>query len=299
MENKKLDLAPLQPQTARAFRYLEVPKLLLENTNYSPLDYGAIVLYSLMVERAGLSARNADKFTDKNGRFFIIYTVEQMKQHMQRSRPTVIKWTKQLEEIGLIEKVRQGQGKPSKIYINDFASVKCPQKKDNQEGGAQEVKKADPKKSKNCTSGSQEVLPLEVKNLYPIELENKELEKKDLPSLREDVEEVVENVRDQVEYPILRQEYGQDLADEVVSIISEVLCRNGPTVRIGQDSYPADFAKARMLSVGYEHAAYALDILGRAGPVRNAHNYLLALLFNAPAGYNAAVKAQYSADFAN
>lgn len=80
MENKKLDLAPLQPQTARAFRYLEVPKLLLENTNYSPLDYGAIVLYSLMVERAGLSARNADKFTDKNGRFFIIYTVEQMKQ---------------------------------------------------------------------------------------------------------------------------------------------------------------------------------------------------------------------------
>lgn len=109
----------------------------------------------------------------------------------------------------------------------------------------------------------------------------------------------MENVRDQVEYPILRQEYGQDLADEVVSIITEVLCRSGPAVRIGQDSYPAGFAKVRMQSVGYEHAAYALDSLGRAGPVRNAHHYLLALLFNAPAGYNAAVKAQYNADFAN
>lgn len=89
------------------------------------------------------------------------------------------------------------------------------------------------------------------------------------------------------------------MADEVVSLITEVLCRSGPVVRIGQDSYPAGFAKARMRSVGYEHAAYALDTLGRAGPVRNAHNYLLALLFNAPAGYNAAVKAQYCADFAN
>ena len=113
------------------------------------------------------------------------------------------------------------------------------------------------------------------------------------------MEELTANVHDQVEYPILRQEYGASLADEVVSLITEVLCRSGPAVRIGQDSYPAGFAKERMRSVGYEHAAYALDTLGRAGPVRNAHNYLLALLFNAPAGYNAAVKAQYSADFAN
>ena len=36
-------------------------------------------------------------------------------------------------------------------------------------------------------------------------------------------------------------------------------------VRIGQDSYPAGFAKARMRSVGYEHAAYALDTLRAAG----------------------------------
>ena len=286
MAMKKLDLAPLQPQAARGFRYLQVPRLLIEDENYAPLDDGAKFLYSLMLERSGLSAQNADKFMDANGRFFIIYTVEQMKQKMNRSRPTIIKWTKQLEEIGLIKKVRLGQGKPSKIYINDFASMDCPQ----------EVKKVDSKKSKNLTSKSQKALPLEVKSFYPIELENIDLEKKDLPSLRE---EVTANVHDQVEYPILRQEYGASLADEVVSLITEVLCRSGPAVRIGQDSYPAGFAKERMRSVGYEHAAYALDTLGRAGPVRNAHNYLLALLFNAPAGYNAAVKAQYSADFAN
>jgi len=106
MANKKLNLAPLRPQAARGFRYLEVPKLLLENSSYAPLDEGAKLLYCFMLERAGLSARNADKFTDQNGRFFIIYTVEQMQKQMHRSRPTIIKWTKQLEEIGLIKKVR-------------------------------------------------------------------------------------------------------------------------------------------------------------------------------------------------
>ena len=80
METTKLDLAPLRPQAARGFRYLEVPKLLLENSSYAPLDEGAKFLYCFMLERAGLSAQNAGKFMDGNGRFFIIYTVEQMQK---------------------------------------------------------------------------------------------------------------------------------------------------------------------------------------------------------------------------
>ena len=46
-----------------------------------------------------------------------------MERDLQRSHPTIVKWTKQLENIGLIEKVRQGQGRPSKIYIMDFTSA--------------------------------------------------------------------------------------------------------------------------------------------------------------------------------
>ena len=120
---KKLNLEPMRPQTARGYRYLSVPKELIENRNYSSLDLGAVILYAKMIERASLSAQHIEKFTDENGRLFIIYTVEQMKKDIQRSQPTIVKWTKQLEDIGLIEKVRQGQGKPSKIFIMDFMSV--------------------------------------------------------------------------------------------------------------------------------------------------------------------------------
>ena len=109
---KKLKLEPLRPHTARGFRYLEVPRELLDNEVYADLDDGAKLIYSRMLEIAGLSAQNLDKFTDKNGRMFIYYTVEKMKHDFKRSQPTIVKLTKQLENIGLIEKVRQGQGKP-------------------------------------------------------------------------------------------------------------------------------------------------------------------------------------------
>ena len=95
-----------------------------------------------------------------------------MERDIQRSHPTVIKLTRQLAEIGLIEKVRQGQGKPSKIYIKDFASVKSPKT----EANPQEVKNVNLQRSKNLTSGSQEGLLLGVKTFYPIEKESKDLD---------------------------------------------------------------------------------------------------------------------------
>lgn len=62
---KKLKLEPLRPHTARGFRYLAVPKELIKNRSYSPLDFGAVFLYARMMEIATLSAQNEDKFTDK------------------------------------------------------------------------------------------------------------------------------------------------------------------------------------------------------------------------------------------
>ena len=81
----KTELEYMRPQTARGYRYLSVPKELLENPAFSGLDYGAVILYAKMLERAGLSAQHEDKFTDENGRLFIIYTVEQMEKDIQRS----------------------------------------------------------------------------------------------------------------------------------------------------------------------------------------------------------------------
>ena len=68
---EKLNLTYMRPQSARGYRYLVVPKELIENDSFSGLDFGAVFLYAKMLERAGLSAQNEDKFSDEKGRLFI------------------------------------------------------------------------------------------------------------------------------------------------------------------------------------------------------------------------------------
>jgi len=105
-----------------------VPQLLLEHDAFIGLDYGAMLLYGRMLNRASLSAKNAKDFTDKFGRLYIIYTVESVMEHMRCCNTTAIKMLKQLEAIGLIERKKQGQGKPAITYVKDFSTcqfLKC------------------------------------------------------------------------------------------------------------------------------------------------------------------------------
>lgn len=110
------------------------------------------------------------------------------------------------------------------------------------------------------------------------------------------IEEVQAQVRNQIEFPVLCENYDEEIADEVVEIITEVRCRDSPKMKIGVATYPMDLVQNRMQSLTYEHVAYVLDNMGRAGPVRNPHGYLLALLFNAPSSCNAAVQAVFNAN---
>ena len=110
------------------------------------------------------------------------------------------------------------------------------------------------------------------------------------------MEIVQDEVRSQIEYPVLCENYDTELADEVVEIIVETLCRHGPKLHLGKNVFPMDLVRKRMRSLTYEHVTYVLDNLGRAGPIRNVHHYLLALLINAPASCNMAVQAAFNAN---
>lgn len=85
------------------------------------------------------------------------------------------------------------------------------------------------------------------------------------------VEGMAESIREQIEYPVLCENYGDELAKEVVEIITEVRCRDSPDMQIGKGFYPMDFVRGRMDALTCEHVSYVLDNLGRAGPVRNPH----------------------------
>lgn len=125
---------------AERFNFLKVPEILVDGEEFKGLSAEAIILYSMLLKRTGMSFKN--NWIDKEGRVFIYFTVEEITRRRNISKPTAIKTLDELDMkkgIGLIERVRLGLGKPNIIYVKDFMSIF-------------QVKENDFQKSKNLTS---------------------------------------------------------------------------------------------------------------------------------------------------
>ena len=139
------------------FSFYMLPKVLVTEDLYKNLSSDAKILYACLLERSSLSFKN--DWIDEQGRVYIVFTVEEIMKMLNKSNKTAVKILNELDAntngIGLIERKRQGLGKPNIIYVKDFMSVlrsEC----------------------KNCTS--------EVKNLHSRNVENTLQEVKNLHS---------------------------------------------------------------------------------------------------------------------
>lgn len=94
--------------------------MLISDERYKRISSDAKILYGLMLDRMGLSAKKG--WLDDQGRVFIFYPLEKACGDLNRSINTLTALFKELAAIGLIVKKRQGQGKPDMIYVMNFAS---------------------------------------------------------------------------------------------------------------------------------------------------------------------------------
>lgn len=109
---------------AERFNFLKVLEILVDVEEFNGLSAEAIILYSMLLKRTGISFKN--NWIDKENRVFIYFTVEEIMRRRNISKPTAIKTLDELDSkkgIGLIERVRLGLGKPNIIYVKDFMSV--------------------------------------------------------------------------------------------------------------------------------------------------------------------------------
>lgn len=120
---QKLNLPYINRSSARAYTFYQIPQIVVDNEYFKGLDGWAIILYGIMLNRASLSSENYKDFTDEEGNLYIIFTVEEVMKRCNCSSKSAVKYLKQLEDIGLIERKRLGLGKPSITYIKDFAAV--------------------------------------------------------------------------------------------------------------------------------------------------------------------------------
>ena len=157
---------------AEQFSFYRVPRLLIKDERYKGLSSDAKLLYGLMLDRMSLSMKNG-WFDDEN-RAYIHYTVENIMEDLGCARATCAKVIAELDSkkgIGLIEKKRQGLGKPDIIYVKNFVVVEqntqpeTTEKEPANTDVSTEVQKLNFKKFKMQTSGGSIIRPLEVQKL--------------------------------------------------------------------------------------------------------------------------------------
>ena len=111
-KRKTLDLASTQ--------FYKFPKWLLAEGNLKKLSPQAKLLYMVIIDREELSLKNAVNFTDKEGYLFQYFDQVKAGELLGLSKNAIIKAFKDLQEYKLIEVVRQGQGKPNRLYVLDY-----------------------------------------------------------------------------------------------------------------------------------------------------------------------------------
>lgn len=98
--------------------FYRIPKLLFTSDYFRELSTDAKVLYGLMLDRMSLSIKN--KWFDAEKRAYIYFSVEDTMEMLNCKKNKALDTLKALEEFCLIERKRQGQGKPAIIYVKFF-----------------------------------------------------------------------------------------------------------------------------------------------------------------------------------
>lgn len=103
------------------FAFYQVPKMLITDDQFADITIDAKLLYSLMLDRSSLSAKNG--WLDEDGKVYIYYTLEQIMADMHCANQKATRLLKELEtKAGLIERQRLGLGRPARIYVKDFTT---------------------------------------------------------------------------------------------------------------------------------------------------------------------------------
>ena len=99
-------------QQSDLFTFYRVPKVLFTNERFWNISADAKMLYGILLDRMSLSAKNG--WIDEGGRVYIIFTIDEAKSALNCAEQKAIKLLSELEKkAGLIERKRQGLGKPN------------------------------------------------------------------------------------------------------------------------------------------------------------------------------------------
>ena len=268
---------------AEQFAFYRIPKALFADPAYRGISTDAKVLYGLLLDRMSLSARN--DWLDEQGRVYIVFTVEEVMAALCCADNKATRLLRELEGVGLIERKRRGLGKPSLIYVKNFAEAPEHRIKNHENHDsvaakttALEAPKSRSNKTEINNTDLSETDPFPSGEGYGVTA-GTECEGKNDRTLYQDyfIRQFNFNAL------IAGNPDDEDMLREILELLVDMVCSRRKLIRIAGDDKPAEVVKARLLKLDGDHLRFVLMCLKENTTlVRNMRQYLLAALYNAP-----------------
>ena len=279
-------------EQAESYQFYRIPKILFTEPIFKDLSNAAKVLYGLLLDRTNLSRENG--WVDEEQRVYVYYSIRNVKKSLHCANSKACGLLKELDEFGLIERRKMGQGKPTIIYVKNFTRFR----------------KAEPKRSDKQNSCVPECRILEFRKpeCNKNENNNTELNNTYLILSDEDVDKDVEkrNAYRNYFYDHLAMEnlyvqypFDREKLDGIFELIVDSVCSKRKTIKIAGDVKPTSVVKAQLMKLNSMHMEYVLGCMKNSkAKVYNIKQYLLATLYNAPLTMDSYVQAKVNNDMA-
>ena len=261
-------------EQSESYSFYRIPKMLFTEEIFEALSTDAKVLYGLLLDRISLSRENG--WMDDAGRVYVYYTIKSVKRSMRCANTKACGLLRELDEFGLIERKKQGLGKPTIIYVKDFTRFRKAEllgsEKQNSvilHTGTLDNRKSESSKTEKNKTESSKTNPI---------LSGADKDMDERTSYRNYL-----NSKLDIEIMYERYPYDRETLDAIMNLMLDVVCSKRKTIRIAGDDKPVSVVKSQFLKINSMHLEYVMDCMKKnPAKVRNIKQYLLAAIYNAP-----------------
>ena len=255
------------------FSFYRIPKSLFIEERFQGISTDAKVLYGLLLDRNSLSKKNG--WFDELGRVYIIFTITSVQSALRCGDKKATRLLVELERYGLIERIKQGQGKPSIIYVKNFIVPPKQRFKTSQNNDSSMVKTTILESSKQRCNNT-EFNNTDYSNTNLIYSEDEEFEERESYRLYFNERLCIDNLKNDNPYEV-------EIIDGILELILDTVCSKKKSIRIAGEEKSVNVIKGRFMKLDSGHIQYVMACMKEnTTKVRSIRQYLLAALYNAP-----------------
>ena len=280
------------------FAFYRVPKVLFTEDCFWNVSTDAKLLYGILLDRMNLSARNG--WLDEEGRVYIIFTIEEIKGALGCAEKKAVKLLDELEKkCGLIERKRQGLGKPNLIYVKNFISGSVERQFLNCQKDNSGVVKNTIQELSKAQGNNTDIKDTEYSDTDPIL--SSDFSGREYDGIGE-FNRYYEYFYEELEIENLKHDFqfDEEILDMILRLIVDVMCSKRKQIRIASDDKPIEIVKSSFMKLDSEHIRFVMSSFKEnTTDVRNIKQYLLASIYNAPYTISAHYDAKVRHDMAS